>query len=284
VTGLPRRAVLRWMAACAAVAGARAIAAEPATPSLPDVAQIVARNASARGGLEGWRRVQTMAWEGHVEGAGPQRQKLSFVLEQKRPGFARFELNTSGQKSVRVFDGTHGWKLRPDASGQAEVQPYSDDELRFARGAQVIDGPLMDYAAKGSDITLAGMADADGGRAYVLDVRPPEGGHHRVWVDAESFLELRHEREFRNGQGQMARATVFYRNYRNIDGLMLPLAIETGDAPGAAQHRLVIDNVALNPVLDDRSFGKPTPPAAPRRGVVVDTRAAASAGAMRVAP
>ena len=275
------------LAACALAAGAAfAFAAAPqnALPGVPSVAQIVEGNATARGGVSAWRKVETMAWAGHTESGNAPGRVLSFLLEQKRPGSTRFEVMNDGQRSIRVYDGSNGWKLRPNGKGQPDLQMYSEEELRFARGAQVIDGPLMDYAAKGAAITLGGVGEALGRRAYVLDVKLPSGGAHRVWVDAQSYLELRHDREVRSAAGQPAIVSVFYRDYREFEGLKIPVTIETGDSRGVATNRLVIEKVALNPVLEEGMFVQPALPSAKRRSIVVDTRSAANAGAIRALP
>ena len=245
------------------------------TVAAPDLtaAQIVEKNAAARGGTDAWRKINSMAWAGHVESAKEPSRQLPFLLEQKRPNNARFEIVAEGQKSVRVYNGTDGWKVRASSSGKPELQSYSADELKFARGAQVIDGPLMDFVTKGSIITLAGIDAVDGRKAYVLDVKPPLSGLHRVWVDAETFLEARFDRSYRNAAGQPAVATVLYRDYRPFEGLQIPVTIEMGEA----MNRLVIERVALNPPLDERMFAKPAVPVTRRGGAaVVDTRSAAA--------
>jgi len=250
--------------------------------SMPSTAEIVQKNAEARGGQGAWHKLQTMAWAGHTESSSAPGRKLPFLLEQKRPNSTRFELMTEGQRSVRAFDGVVGWKLRPSSSGRPEVQLYSDEELRFARGAQVIEGPLMDYASKGALMTLAGVGETEGRKAYVLDVKLPSGGAHKVWVDAETFLELRHDREVRGAKGP-SMVTVLFRDYREFEGLQMPTTIETGAAKGQPTSKLVIERVALNPKFDDRMFAKPSTPVARRRSIVVDTRSAAGPGAPKPA-
>jgi hypothetical protein len=263
------------LAAC--IAAAPVAQSQGVAPSLT-AAAIVEKNAAARGGVDAWRKMQTMAWAGHSESANAPGRRLPFLLEQKRPDQTRFEILAAGQRSVRVFDGTRGWKMRSSISGKPETQAYSDDELRFARGAQAIEGPLMDYVAKGGAITLGGFGSVDGRKAYILEVALPSGGHHRVWVDAATFLEARHDREVRNVNGHPAMATVFYRDYREFEGLQIPLTIETGSAAGERVNKLVVERVALNPKLDDETFARPGLPASRRSSVVVDTRVS-SAGA-----
>ena len=242
-----------------------------------DVAEIVEKNAAARGGLEAWKRLQTMAWTGYVESGGRTGHNLQFMLEQKRPGKTRFELVTDGRRSIRIYDGKGGWKLRPNpANGRPELSPYTEDEIRFARSAPVIDGPLMDYVAKGAIVTLAGQGEAEGRRAYILKVQLPLRGEERIWVDAETFLEVRHDRQVRAGVGQAGTVTVLFREYREFEGLKIPTEIETGAGMGGAANKLVIERVALNPDLDDRAFARPEVPTSRKNSVIVDTRGTAT--------
>ena len=243
-------------------------------------AEIIERNAAARGGVDAWKKLQTLAWSGHVESDAMPGHKLPFLLEQMRPNKTRFELMTDGQRSVRVYDGGTGWKLRPNGgSGRPELAPYTDDELKFARGAQVIDGPLMDYVAKGAVITFGGFAEAEGRRAYIVEAKLPSGGNHRVWVDAETFLEIRHDRQVRGAAGQMGTVMVLFRDYREFEGLQIPTTIETGGAVGVAPNKLVIERVSLNPKFDDRMFAKPETPVSRRNSIIVDTRGSSAANA-----
>ena len=197
------------------------------------------------------------------------------MLEQKRPDHTRFELVTEGQRSLRIYDGKAGWKIRPTSSGRPETIPYSEDELRFAHGAQVIDGPLMDYVTKGAVITLAGLDEIDGRKAHILEVQLPSGGDHRLWIDVQTYLEVRQDRQVGSRLGKPLRTTVYYRNYKTFEGMQMPTTIETVEAKGSGRNRLVIERVALNPDLDDSNFAKPPTPVSRRNTVVVDTRTAA---------
>jgi outer membrane lipoprotein-sorting protein len=261
-----------WLLAMAAMPAAPATSAQAVQG--PTAAEIVAKNAAARGGVDGWRKLQTMAWAGHVESSRAGGRPLPFLLEQKRPDRTRFEILAEGQRSLRVYDGAHGWKLRPKTGGPPELTSFSDDELRFAHGAPVIDGPLMDFVARRALITVEGIGEAEGRRAYVLSVALPTGDRHRLWIDAQTYLELRHDREVRGGL-RSTTVTVLFRNYQEFQGLQIPLTIETVGAHGAGTNKLVIERVALNPELDDSQFTPPTQHFSRRRGAVVDTRSAA---------
>src|SRR5256885_13290661 len=77
------------------------------------VQQILERHVAARGGAEAWHKIQTMAWTGHIESGPGGISKHPFLLMIRRPAATRLEIFGEGQRSVRGFHGTIGWKQRP---------------------------------------------------------------------------------------------------------------------------------------------------------------------------
>jgi len=277
-----------WMlVACITTAvSANELAAEPELSA----AQIVEKNVAARGGLEAWRKIQTMVWYGHIERTGAGAASLPYILEQKRPNKTRFEIKAENQVAARIYDGTHGWKLHPASNGRPELQPFTAEELNFARDGLGIDGALVDYQSKGTDVTLDGVDEVEGRKAFRLSIKLPSGASHQVWVDAQTFLDVKYVRQLihtqpRNGQprialGRSGTVTVLYRNYQTIEGLQIPLVIESGSDSAKATDKMVIDKILLNPPLDDQRFAKPRVP----EGLNVLAVDAGSARALRPTP
>jgi len=250
----------------------------------PTAAEVVARNAEARGGLDAWRKIDTMVWVGRVESARAPVPDLRFALEQKRPNKTRLEIHALGQESVRIFDGAHGWKARP-SRGRPELEPYSPEELRFAQAGPGIDGPLIDSAARGSTVTLASLDRIGERKAYHLRVHTAGGGDEDVWVDAETWLDLRYDRTAEGPLGAQRRVSITYGDYRTVDGVKLPFRIETGGGPMA--DKMQLETVVLNLRLDDSTFESPTgrPRTRERPGAAVQADVAApTANAEREAP
>jgi hypothetical protein len=245
------------LAALAAFDASQAAAKKSAAAVPLTAEQIVEKNVAARGGLDGWRKIESMVWLGHLESADPNMPRLSFMLEQKRPNKERFELSEIGQKTMRVFDGTHGWRVKPNRDGTLDAQPYSPQDLQFAREGQGIDGPLVDYQAKG--ITVEGMSveKIDGRKTYRLHVKSPQGELRDVWIDAKTFLDVKYDRTSYRSNGDPGIVSVVYRNYRTVEGLQIPSTLEIGGGEGRPPARMIIEKIALNPPLDDKVFTKP---------------------------
>ena len=274
------RRIAAWgLAGCVS---ALVMAGEPAAATELSAAQIVEKNVAARGGLEAWRNIQSMVWIGHIERKQAAAPNLPFMLEVKRPNKTRFEIKAQNQTALRIFDGTRGWKQRPTSSGMPEIQPYTAEELRFAGDSQGIDGPLVDYQAKGVTVALDGVEEVEGHNTYRLAVTLPTGVSHHVWIDAQSFLDVKYDRKSRNAAGQSGTISVFYRDYKTIDGLQIPLTIENGTDTAKATDRMVIDRVMLNPPLQDTDFAKPGTPGRSNAAASGSPRQAArAAGALR---
>ncbi len=256
------------IASLMAVFSASAVATGAATQLTAD--QIIARHVEASGGAQAWRDIKTMGWTGRIESGRVGNYGVPFLLVFKRPNSTHFEIMAQNQKSLRVFDGTTGWKLRPTDQGKPEWQNYTAEEVRFAQDAAGLDGPLFDYKDKGVSVVLKGTGTIEGHTAYRLEVTLPSGQTRTDWIDAQSFLELRYDRMVRDAAGRQGPVSVYYRNHQKIQGLVLPLTIETGDVAGKLTDKMMIDKIALNPTLPDNAFTKPIVPQR-RGGVIIDT-------------
>jgi hypothetical protein len=206
-----------------------------------------------------------MMWIGHIESAHAPMPSVQFILAQERPNKTRFEIDAMGDKTLRVFDGGQGWKMRP-SHGRADVRPYTLEEVRFEQGGPGIDGVLIDYAAKGSTVEVSGVDEIEKRPAYHLTVRNRAGETQHVWVDARTFLEVRYDRPVPAAAGASLTpsapdpsrtVTVMYRDYKTFEGVQIPSVIETGVRAGNTPDRMVIEKVLLNPHLDARTFIEP---------------------------
>jgi protein SCO1/2 len=183
--------------------------------------------------------------------------QVPFSMELERPRKTRFELQFQGETAVQVYDGEHGWKLRPFL-GRSEVEPYSDDELAAASEQDQLDGILIDYAAKGSRLERVGREKVDGRDAEKIKVTLASGQGRNVWVDRERALEVKLD-GVRRLDGKERPVWTFFRDYRSVDGLMIPHVLETVVDGVNGSEKIVIEHVTINPPLAASRFEKPTP-------------------------
>jgi len=220
--------------------------------------QIVSNNVKARGGLEAWRKIDTMILSGHLVTGNQAMPVVPFVQQQARPNKMRFEVHMRTDKtSLRVFNGVDGWKLRPSLNGPPQLLAYTAEDIEAARDAPGIDGPLIDYQAKGVRVDFDGIDEVAGTKTYRLKVKLPSGATRRWWIDAASFLDVKYERESRTQAGQSATVTVSFDDYKSVDGLQIPHSIITGQENGKVTEAMVIEQVFLNRPMGDEVFSEP---------------------------
>jgi outer membrane lipoprotein-sorting protein len=264
------------------VGGAPAPAAAPApvvaapAPASLSVQQIVERNIAARGGLAAWRDAKTLTATGELDAGGKPNRTLPFVLKQKRPRKSRLEITFKDQVSLQVYNGTHGWKVRPFLN-RVEVENYTPAELKSAALEQDLDGPLVDYAAKGTQVALAGTDTVEGHPAYKLTLTLRGGEKRHLWIDAGNFLDLKMEGEPRKLDGRLHNVAVLFRDYKTEQGLTTPRLQETIVDGVKQTYKMTITRVTVNDPMDDALFQRPqvSASAAP---------AAPAASAARTAP
>lgn len=269
------------LAVCSFVAFAVSLLLASDTPRASanlTAAQIVDKNVAARGGLQAWRAVQTLEMSGKMDAGGDRRPtipvpgvkaessmvpprpeepvQLPFVMDLQRPRKTRIEIQFNGQTALQVYDGTNGWKLRPFLN-RHEVEKFTPEELRAASAQSDLDGPLIDFAAKGSKVELERMEKVDGRDAYNLKVTDKGGNVRHVWVDAESFLDIKMDGTPRRLDGKYHPVAIYLRDYKSVSGLMIPYLLETAVEGVAEKEKIQIEKIVLNPKLDDTRFAMP---------------------------
>jgi len=252
-----------------------------AQPARLSAAQIIERHATARGGADRWRAVQTLSWSGKLQAGGvdprvrgvpgltkqakeilgahrdPAAQvELPFRWDMMRGRKSRLEVDFNGDTAVQVFDGQHGWKVRPFLN-RRDVESYTADELKSTEAQTDVDGALIDYQAKGTQVELVGTEKVAGRDAYKLKLTFKNNAVVHDWVDAESFLEVKIEGTPRKLDGKPHAVEVYLSDYRTVNNLVIPHVIETKVEGVERTEKIQIEKVVLNPRLDADRFSKP---------------------------
>jgi hypothetical protein len=233
------------------------------TPALlaQSVDDVVAKNVQARGGAEKLKSVQsikstaTMAMGPGMEAPG--------VLIQKRGSKARLEFTVQGLTAIQAYDGKDAWQVMP-FMGKKDPELMSGDEAKEVEEMADIDGPWVDYKAKGNQVELLGKEKVDGTDAYKLKVTLKNGDVQTIYLDADSYLEIKEEtKRTVRGTEQVIESSIG--DYKEVGGIVFPFAIESGAKGSDQKQKLTITKIELNQPEDDAMFKMPAVPAAPAK-------------------
>jgi len=244
---------------------ATAILCVPTLAFIPAVAQeadltadqIVAKHVQALGGVDKIKAIQTETITGKAVLMGGQ-MEAPITMKVKRPSSMRMDMAVQGKSFVQAFDGTTAWTINPFMGGD-DPQKSNDEETAQAKDdADMIDGSLVDYKAKGNTVELVGKEDVEGTSTYKLKVTKKSGTIEYEYLDAQTFLPILSKSK-RKAMGQEADIETSLSNFKPVNGVMMPFGISQ-KMNGTAMMELTIEKVDVNNPIDDSIFQMPAPP------------------------
>ena len=221
----------------------------------PTVDELVAKNVAAKGGAEALRALQSVRFTGKLLVNEGQIQ-LAYAETKKRPGEVRSEVTLQGMTAIQAYNGEQGWKVSP-FQGRKDPEKMSADDTKSLMEEAEIDGPLVDWKAKGSTVEYLGTEDVDGTLAHKLKVVRKNGDVTFVYLDPDAFLEIRKTTQ-RVEQGAQVEVETDVGDYEKIAGVFLPFSIESGRKGDPDKQKIIIDKAEGNIPVDDAIFRFPT--------------------------
>jgi outer membrane lipoprotein-sorting protein len=250
--GIKRTAVALALAVIGAASAAHAQTAD----------ELVAKNLKAKGGIDNLKAVQGMKITGRVTlpgAGGGGGMEIPMTIVTKRPNRFRQESEFNGQKIVVAFDGTKAWMINP-MMGQAGPQAIEGPRLDMVKQQADLDGPLVDYKAKGTTIEVQGVETVDGKKVHKLKVTPKIGRPVTLYLDAETGLEAKTVIDApADAAGPGAPAATLesvFSNYQAVGSLTMPHTIQ--QKANGQVLQINIDKIELSPAADDSLFAMPS--------------------------
>ena len=246
-----------------ALLGLVASAVLTAPASAQTVDELVAELAAARGGLDKLHAVRSVRMLGHF--VGPQGAEAPVTIERKRPHSTRMELTIQGTTSVQAFDGEQAWGTLPMGDPRlapnlplrmGPPEPLPPEMAKDLENQADIEGPLVDYKAKGHQVELVGKERLDEADVWRLRVTLRSGDVIQVLLDSASHLEVGYETK-RTIRGNTIEIESRLGDYKETGGVLWPRTISAGPKGRPERQTLRFDKIEVNPELDDARFKLP---------------------------
>lgn len=216
--------------------------------------ELVNKNIEAKGGIDKIKAIKTVRMTGKA--VFPGGFVASSGQENMRPNLLRETFTIQGMTAVQAYDGTTGWQIQP-FGGKKDPQFMGEDDLRDLLIDADIDGPLVDYQAKGNKVEYLGHADVDGDDALRLKVTLKNGDIVYYFLDPDTYLEIRKEtQEFIRGSVKENASEIGA--YKPVAGVMYPFSISSGPKNDQTQWQTItLDKIEVNVPLDNADFAVP---------------------------
>jgi hypothetical protein len=215
------------------------------------VDDIIEKNVNALGGKDKIMGVKTIYKESDMDMMGNQASTTTYILNGK--GY-KTETDFGGSKIIQCITDTSGWGINP-LMGQTSAQAMPDDQVKASQMQLHIEGPLVDYAAKGYKVELLGTEDVNGSSAYKLKVTTKDNVEITVFIDTTTYYAVKAvSKAVINGQD--IETTVLFSNFQKTDyGLVVSYAREVTLPQGTIT--ITDKKVEINKPIDPAIFEMP---------------------------
>ncbi len=214
--------------------------------------ELIAKNTEARGGAAKIAALKSVRYTGAFKpGNG-----VEFGFTQMvRPGMIRNEISSQGLTIIQAYDGKDGWAINP-FQGRKDPERLPPDRTKDLVDQSDLEGPLLNYKAKGNKVEYLGTEDVDGSDAHKLRVTQKNGDKRIVYLDPDHFLAIR-EVDQRQVYGREVEQEIDFGDYELVEGVYVPFEIGFGDRGSSEKGQLVIDKAEANVAFDEVLFHFP---------------------------
>jgi outer membrane lipoprotein-sorting protein len=225
--------------------------------------EIIANYFENTGGLENWKKITSIKYEGSVNFQG---MELPIEMIQKADGKSLMKADFQGQAFYQnVYDGETLWAT--NQMTMAAEKSDAEATSNYKKNINDFPDPFIDYASKGHSIELIGTETIEGTETYKIKLtKEPimvDGKEEQditfYYFDTENFVPIVVEKEVKSGPGAGMIGQTKMSDYQEVDGLYFPFSITEGakDQPGGQE--ITMKNIMINPEIDDTVFAFPAP-------------------------
>jgi outer membrane lipoprotein-sorting protein len=212
---------------------------------------IIAKHIDAIGGKDKVAQVTSMYVESNTNIMNMDAATKTYVINGK--GY-RTESNINGQNLIQVITDKGGWTINP-FTGTSAATPMSDDDYQPRADEIFALDPLINYAANGSKVVLAGQEKVGDVNAYKLQLTNKYNKETDYFVDPSTWYIIKAVTTA-NVMGQPTTITTTLSNFQKTDfGVVIPYSINTDFGQGSLT--VTVQKVEVNKQIDPTIFDMP---------------------------
>ncbi len=169
-------------------------------------------------------------------------QGMKLELDMKKTSKNQFMQNIKvGGNSMQkqVLDGDKGYAI-----AQGQRKELSADEIAKVKEESY---PFPELNYLNSDVSLEGIEDVDGKKAYKLKINDNKA----FFYDIETGLKLQ-EVQTQEVQGQQISSSIIYGDYKEVSGIMFPFALT--QTVGPQTFNFIVKEIKVNEGVSDADF------------------------------
>lgn len=178
--------------------------------------------------------------------------EMPMEIKVKKPNKFRVDVEMMGQKTISAFNGEKGWMKNPMMG--AGVQDLDGAQLHQAMDQADMEGPLFNYADKGSTLELLGKENVDGAEAFKLKLTDKNGTVQTYYIGANDYMVTKVESKV-EAMGQTMDIVTRMLGYKEVKGIKIANNIEVEMPMG--KQSVIMEEIIVDEPIDDALFERP---------------------------
>jgi outer membrane lipoprotein-sorting protein len=217
------------------------------------VDEVIDNYANAVGGIEKLNSVKTLRISGKFLSGN---FEIPFTQTISVPDKILIEMTMQGLTMKQACDGTTAWMINP-FQGSKEPEKMTEEQTKYIKEQADFVGKLVNYKEEGCTVELMGKEDMEGSDVYKIKLTDKDADVTYYYIDASNYILLK-ESTKRKVKEKEIDAETYYSDYKPVDGILIPMALETKSSLGrGGSQKVQIDSVEFNISVDDSIFKMP---------------------------
>lgn len=211
--------------------------------------EIVNKYLTAIGGAENWKKINSMIQSGVMSVQGADIQVTTTIVHNKG---SRQDITLMGMTGYQIVTPTEGWAFMP-FQGQASPEAMTAEDVKESQDGLDVQGPLVDYAAKGHKVQYMGKEDVDGTECHKLKLTYKWGKEETMYFEPKTFYLVKSV-SVRKANGQEIELSTTFSNHTKLpEGIVVPMSVQVPLGPGFNAD-MTVEKVEINKAVDATVF------------------------------
>ena len=210
--------------------------------------EIIAKHIDAIGGKDLVTKITSVYIESSTSVMGNDAPTKTSIVVGK--GYKN-ETDFNGQNIVQVVTDKDAWMINP-FGGASDPTALPEEDYKASADAIYSPDPLINYAANGGKVELAGQEKVGDVDAYKLKYTNKYGMETTYYIDPNTYFIIQGVRKG-TAMGQEVTVTTTLSNYQKTDfGVLMPFAMNID--MGQFTLDITVKKVEINGTIDDSIF------------------------------
>ena len=161
---------------------------------------------------------------------------------------SRNDISVPGMgEGFQVVNTKKGWDFMP-FRGQASPEEISAEQLKSSQWLLDLQGLLVNYKQKGSQVELLGKENVSGTECFKLKLTSKMGNEYTLYIDTKNYYRIKSVTKTNSKNGEVE-AEVTYGDYKKTaDGYVFPYLQTIGEGT------IVFSTIEINQPVDEKIF------------------------------